>query len=41
MMKIYDSFALYAFKMLVIFHAAIKTPDIARSLNYKSGAYLA
>ena len=41
MMKIYDSFAFYAFKMLVFFHTAVKTPDITRSFYYKSGTDLA
>jgi len=40
MLKIHDSFALDAFKMLVLLHAAVKTPDVAGTFNYKSGAHI-
>ena len=40
MFKIYDSFALDAFKMLVLLHAAVKTPYIARTFHYKSNTHI-
>jgi hypothetical protein len=40
MVKIYDSFAPDAFKMLVLVHAAVKTPYIARTFHYKSNTYV-
>jgi hypothetical protein len=41
MMKIYNSFTLYALKMLVFFRAAVKTPDISGSFNYVGSPYFA
>ena len=41
MVKIYNSLALYAFKVLMLFRAAVKTPDIARAFDDKSDTYLA
>ncbi len=38
--EIYDSFALDAFKMLVLLHAAVKTPYIAGTFHYKSSAHV-